>query len=54
MTHHELLRDAKAAVDRLFGDPRVPAATTRESLKELRAHIDSLIESVNADLDDDE
>jgi len=41
MTEHEKkLEAARVAIDRLFGDASVSPEETRESLKDLRDHID--------------
>jgi len=51
--HDGLYADAKAAIDRLFGDTSVPPSQTRESLEALKEEISSLIENVPDDADKD-
>jgi len=51
--HDALYKEAKAAIDRLFGDTSVPPSRTRESLEALREEISSLIENIPDDVDED-
>jgi hypothetical protein len=45
--YKQLCEDAKKAADRVHQDQSVPASVTRASLKDLRDHIDVLIESLD-------
>jgi hypothetical protein len=46
--HKQLCEDAKNAAYRLHADTSVPASVTRASLKDLRDHIDMLIDCSDA------
>lgn len=46
MTHDALLEGAKKAADRLYSDKSVPLDETRQSLTDLREHIDMLLDAV--------
>lgn len=52
--HERLLDDAKKAADNLHGDTSVDPAETLSSLKDLRGHVEILIEAVDADDGDDD
>ena len=47
--HEKLLEEAKAATDELFGDTSVPRSQTRESLCDLRGHINDLLDTLKDD-----
>lgn len=51
MTHDELVKSAKGAIEALFADTSVPQFETRSALETLAADIQSMIDSIN---DDDE
>ena len=53
MEHSDLIQAAEKAIDAVFGDRSVPAATTLESLGGLRDHIDSSMDALREDLERD-
>ena len=52
--HDELLDEARKAADALHGDTSVSLSETRASLRDLRGHIDMLIDAVENSEGDDE
>ena len=53
MSHHiELVKQAEAAIDKVFNDKSVGQNTTRESLEELRDEINALLDSLEDDAED--
>jgi len=48
MSHSDLLKEARAATDNLNGDTSVSQATTRCDLRDLRDHIDMLLEGLGS------
>lgn len=52
--HLEKVEDAKASIDKVHADTTVPAGVTKDSLKEIREHLDILIESSHDGGADDE
>jgi hypothetical protein len=48
--HEQLLKRAKEVADKLHADTSVSSVETMMSLKDLREHVDFLIESVASDL----
>lgn len=47
--HDELLEQAKAALNAVFGDRSVGPETTRDSLLELREEIGSMLDALDED-----
>lgn len=45
--HEELCEKAKAAITRVFSDSDVDRATTKESLKDLRDEIDTMLDTLD-------
>jgi hypothetical protein len=45
--HEELLETAKRAINAVFGDTSVSRGQTRESMKELRDEIDTMLEAMD-------
>ncbi len=50
--HEQLLEDAKKAADKLFSDTSVALSETKASLRDLREHIDTLIDAVECSVED--
>jgi hypothetical protein len=48
--HDDLCEDAKRAIDNVHNDISVPLDTTLESLRDLREHIDVLIDAVRVSI----
>jgi len=46
MTHEDLVELAKAAITKVFSDQSVDRSTTRESLRDLRDDIDTMLETL--------
>jgi len=54
MTDHlQLMEEAKAAIDKVFGDKSVDQKATLESLDELISIIEIHMEAIEADLEED-
>ncbi len=51
--HLQLLSDAKVAADKLHQDTSVDKETTKESLEDLQEHVGTLIEAVEADMENE-
>lgn len=51
--HEELYEEASEAATKLYSDTSVSQEDTRRSLQTLRGEIDTMIETINADLGDD-
>jgi hypothetical protein len=49
--HDRLLSAATEAADKLHADTSVDKETTLESLKDLRDHVETLIDAVSEDID---
>lgn len=55
MPHHlELVAKAKLACDAVFADRSVFPSDSRDSLEEIKEHIDGMIDALDGDEDDDE
>lgn len=50
MKHHQFIDAAKEAISQLHGDMSVPAATTLEALRDVRDHLDTLIDCTEVDV----
>lgn len=46
------VEEAKTAIDKVFSDVSVPPSVTMERLKDVREHLNVLIEAVSTDLED--
>ncbi len=51
-SHKKLLEEAKMAATRLFSDRSVSIAETRDSLRDLREHIDVMIDALESSVED--
>lgn len=47
MSHLQKLADAKTAIDKVFADTSTSKEVTRESLEELKEHIEELLETLD-------
>ena len=54
MMHEKLVAAATAAIDQVVSDTRVPASTTRASLRELHEHITMLLLCLRENCEEDE
>lgn len=53
MTHNELVKEAKEAIEAVFSDTTVPTSKTRESLEELACEIEGNLEAIANQPDED-